>query len=192
MEISGGVCGRAPELATDGVLCAGADRARRARTWGRGARRRCKSLGLGLRVGAWRVAAGPQAGRGVAHCRCRAAGRGAGGAAVRFGRGCAGARAGAGACDRAAGGSGRVPVDEARSAGGAVGRTGAQAGARTAFVRGGRCARRGRRNRGGPAASDAAFRACGERLPDGAIVAEGAPDALPSRALCGPRLRYRE
>ena len=66
-----------------------------------------------------------------------------------------------------------------------------KAGARSALVRGGRCARRRRGSRDRAAAGDAAQRACGERLPDGAAEPESAPDALPARALCRARLRHR-
>ena len=48
MEISRGVRLRAAELAADGVLRAGADRPRRARAWGRGARGRCESTAIGI------------------------------------------------------------------------------------------------------------------------------------------------
>ena len=48
VPLSGGVRVRAVELAADGLLRAGADRARCARAWRRGARSRCQFLGLGF------------------------------------------------------------------------------------------------------------------------------------------------
>ena len=51
MPSSGGVRLRAAELAADGVLCAGADRARCARAWRGGARHRCGRQRVGLHAG---------------------------------------------------------------------------------------------------------------------------------------------
>ena len=60
-----------------------------------------------------------------------------------------------------------------------------------ALVRRRRRPRRGRGSGDGAAARHAAQRACGQRLPDDAAVAEGAPDALPARALCRAGLHHR-
>ena len=94
------------------------------------------------------------------------------------------ARRRAGPCDPAAGRGRRLPLDRPRPARGAVGRAGAQAGARPAPVRRRRGARRGRGARARAACPRCRLRACGHRLPDRAAEPEGAPDALPARALC--------
>ena len=48
VELSGGLRLRAAQLAADGLLCAGADRPRRARAWRRGARGRCELRAIGI------------------------------------------------------------------------------------------------------------------------------------------------
>ena len=99
----------------------------------------------------------------------------------------------AGACDRAAGCGGCVPVDGARPARGAVGRASAQARRPTC-----RCSPPPRRATKAPSvepatpAGDAAQRACRERLPDRATEPEGASDAIPARAITpSAGLRHR-
>ena len=94
------------------------------------------------------------------------------------------------ACDPPAGGRRRVPLDEPRSAGRAMGRAGAQAGSGPALVRGCRCPGR-RRGDGARAPARNAFgRACRERLSDHPPQPEGAPDALPARALCAREVHH--
>ena len=58
MPSPGGVRLRAAEFAADGVLCAGADRARCARAWRGGARHRCGCQRVGLHAGRRRAASG--------------------------------------------------------------------------------------------------------------------------------------
>ena len=130
----------------------------------------------------------PAPGRWVA---ARSGGPASVGAALSDCRGAAHARRRAGACDPAARGGGCVPLDGPRPARGAVGFARAETGARSAAVRLCRGARRRVGRPAGAAPRHAALRACRERLPDDPPQPEGAPDALPARALCGAEIRHR-
>ena len=173
------------ELAADGLLRAGADRARRARARRRGAAGRREPLRLGLHAGAGGVrqpaGTAPRpapdrrpAGGGGEQDRLRAPIR-------AYARPVA-ARPRAARDAGEARGRRRLPLARSRPPPGPVGGEGARLRRAAAALRLERDARSRPRARG-RAARDAAVGACRQRLPDAAALAQSAPHELPAHAL---------
>ena len=192
MPPSGGVRLRAAQFAADGLLCAGADRARCAGAWRRGARRSMSMSATGTIALERRDGRRARAAARLPPDR-RASARNEAGAALADARGARLSPAsrswrGARVCRRARCACWPMPMPSARSGSTGARRCGRCGACRT--MRRCRCsppreARELGEEPAMPAARHAARRACRRRLPDDAPVAEGPSDG----ASCAPLFR---